>query len=212
MRLLSILTCLLATTVVSACDLWPRDLQPLAESITRQVAGETTAWLVGGDVVVIDVAGSPLYRADRAELEISATEVAAQAIAFSSAPLESIVITFHAGAVSGDPDKTREFIFLVMEGRPVLQPFLDVDAAGPLTLLEIQNLSIHHVEGSLTAGQLECILEEAERLATIAGDPETLDPASLEFLSAGTWSQLDAFGRRLMLAQSITTKALFSCI
>ena len=211
MRFISVMLWLLATIFVSACDFWPKGLEPLAESITQQVSGETTAWLLGGDVVAIDVASSPLYRADPLELEALAIEIAEQTIAFSSAPLESIAVTFHEGAVSEDPEKMREFIFLVMESRPVLQPQLDINATGPLTLVEIRTQFIDRMDESLTREQRDCVLEEVEKLARIAGDPETLDPASVEFLSAETWSPLDAFGRRLILAQSITTKAFFVC-
>ena len=56
----ALLACLL-----SACDLWPRDLVALAESINQQLGGQTTAWLVGGDIVVIIVEGSPVF--ERAE-------------------------------------------------------------------------------------------------------------------------------------------------
>ncbi len=211
MRLLFIKLMFLVAILVSACDFWPKELKPLAKSISQQVSGNTTAWLAGGDVVVINVASSPHYRADPLELETLATDIAEQTIAFSPAPLESIALTFHEGAVSEDPEKMREFIFLVMEGQPVLQPHLDVDSTGPLTLLEIQNNFLVHLEESLTNEQRACVPEEVERLAFIAGDPETLDPASVEFLSAETWNQLDAFGKRLILAQAITTKALFSC-
>ena len=44
-----------------------------------------------------------------------------------------------------------------------------------------------------------------------AGDPETLDPANVEFLTAETWDALDAFGKRLILTQAIITEALFLC-
>lgn len=183
----------------------------MAESISRQVSGETTAWLVGGDIVVINVASSPFYRADLPELEALATDIAEQAIAVSPTTLESIAVTFHEGVVTEDSKNMREFIFLVMEGRAVLQPDLDVDATGPLTLLEVQNFLIDSVEESLPSRQRECVIEEVERLAYMAGDPEMLDPASIEFLPVESWDQLDAFGRRLILAQSITTKALFDC-
>ncbi len=145
MRLLFIKLMFLVVILVSACDFWPKELKPMAKSISQQVSGNTTAWLAGGDVVVINVASSPHYRAD------------------------------------------------------------------PLTLLEIQNNFLVHLEESLTNEQRACVPEEVEMLAFIAGDPETLDPASVEFLSAETWNQLDAFGKRLILAQAITTKALFSC-
>jgi len=204
----------MATAILlGACDFWPRNLEPLAESITRQVSGETTAWRVGGDVVVINVAGSPLYRKGPAELATVATDIAAQAIGFSTVPLESIAVTFHEGEVSGDPGKMREFIFLVEGKRPVLQPHVDFDATGPLTVAEIgvQNI-IDGMDEPLSDEQRECVLREVGERARAAGDPETLDPATVELLPARNWDQLDAFGKRLVLAQVITTKALFVCI
>ena len=210
-RLLSITLALLAAISVSACDLWPRDLKQFAQSISQQVSGETTAWLVAGDVMVINVASSPFYRGAQSELEALATEIAEQAIEISTAPLESIAITFYEVEVSEDPDKMREFIFLVMDNHPVLQPPLDVDATGPLTLAEVQNLFIDRLGESVTADRMDCVLKEVEKLARDAGDPEMLDPASVEFLSADTWSDLDAFGKRMILAQAITTSALFIC-
>lgn len=67
----------------------------------------------------------------------------------------------------------------------------------------------------MTEEQRVCVLGEIEKRAHVAGDPETLDPASVEFLSAvstDTWNALDAFGKRIILAQAITTKALFFCV
>jgi len=204
----------LLAILVSACDFWPKNLKPLAESISQQVSGETTAWLVGGDSIVINVANSARYRANQSELEALATEIAGQAIGFSEAPLEAIAITFYKREVSEDPEKMREFIFVVMENRPVLQPYLDVNATGPLTLDEVQ-AAVDRLGESVTEEQRVCVLGEIEKRAHVAGDPETLDPASVEFLSAvstDTWNALDAFGKRIILAQAITTKALFFCV
>ena len=208
---------LLVTLLLSACDLWPRELKPLAESIASQVNGETTAWLLGGDMVAIDVANAPGYRVPQSELEALAGGIAEQAIAYSDAPLESIVVTFHEGAVSDDPEKTREFVFLVTENRPVLQPSFDFDASGSLTTGEIQ-AAMERIEESydelgkpLAPEHRECLVAEMEQRSRDAGDPEKLDPANVEFLGEKSWHGLDAFGKRLFLAQAITTKALFAC-
>lgn len=211
MRLFSIVLSILAMISVSACDFWPTNLEPLAEAVAEQSSGEATAWRVGGDVVVIEVANSPLYRIAPLELEIKATEIAEQAIAYSPAPLEGIAITFHEGAVSEDQAKMRQYIFVMANNSPVLQPLPDVNATGPLTRIEVQTQFIDRMDDSLTTEQRDCVLDEVEKLARLAGDPETLDPADVEFLSAETWYPLDAFGKRLILAQSITTKAFFVC-
>jgi len=210
-RLRDVTTALLAVILVSACDFWPQDLAPLAKSIEQQVSGETRALRVGGDIVLIDVSHSPLYRTARPDLEATATEIAQQAIAYVAVPLESIVITFHAGEISEDPENEHEFIFLVMDGRPVLQPQFDIDATGPLSPEEVQ-AAVDRLGDSFTGEQKTCVVREVEQQARDAGDPETLDPADFEFLPAETWNELDAFGRRIFLTAAITTQALFSCV
>ena len=210
LRYLSFTGVLLAAILAGACDFWPRDLEPLAQSISKQVSGNATAWLVAGDVVVIDVAGSPFYRHDQPELETLATDIAEQTVAFVSAPLESIAVTFHEGEISENTEKQRQFIFLVTENRPVLQPFIDEDATGPLTDDELE-AAIDRLGETVTGEQRVCVQGEVKRRAKAAGDPETLDPASVELLPAGAWDDMDAFARRLFLAQAITTKALFAC-
>jgi hypothetical protein len=202
---------MLATLLLSACHFMPDDLEALAESIGEQVSGEATAWLVGGDVVLIDVAGSPLFGVTGPELETVAAGIAEQAIDYTDAALVSVAVTFHQGPVSDDPEKQREFIFLVSDGRPTLQPLLDFDATGPLTSEEVQALFIDPMGETLAIQDMDCIMEEVDRLTREAGDPESLDPAAVEFLPTDSWSSLDAFGRRLVLAQAITTNALFSC-
>jgi hypothetical protein len=214
LRFRSVPLSLLLVFLVSACDFWPKNLDQLAESINARVSGRTTAWLVSGDIIVIDVAGSPLYSAAEPDLEAVATEIAEQAIGVSEAQLESIAITFHEGEISDDPNTMREFIFLVMENRPVLQPDLDFDATGPLTPDEVHS-AIDNLGDSLTEEQKECARQEMEKRAVAAGDPQTLDPASHEFLSdlpAENWAALDAFGKRIILIQALTTEAVFFCI
>lgn len=212
MRFFSIPIALCAAVLLSACDFWPKDLEPLAESITERGVGDTTAWLLGGAVLVITVQNSPLFDQPQADFEASATEIAGQVIAFSPEPLESIVVTFHQREISDDPEKTNEYIFLVLENRPVLQPFPDLDATGPLTPDEFQTQFIERLGDALTREEKECILREAVRLADDAGDPATLDPAAISFLPVGdTWNILDPFGKRLILGQAITTQAMFTC-
>jgi hypothetical protein len=210
MRILSVSLVLLISVMVSACDFWPKELKLLAELISQEVSGETTVWLISGDVLVINVAGSPLYLAAQQDLAASATEIAEQAIGFTKAPLESIAITFHAGEVSDEREKMREFIFLVMDNQPVLQPDFDVEATGPLTADEVQ-AAIDRLGETLAEDQRECVVGEVKKRAHDAGDPETLDPGSLEFLTAESWDELDAFSKRLFLTVAISTKALFVC-
>jgi hypothetical protein len=111
----------------------------------------------------------------------------------------------------------RELIFLVWKDSPVLQPYLPPNATGPLTKEELQaavdlmDQSYDRLEKPLTEEHRKCVLEELERRARDAGDPETLDLATVEFLTSETWELLDASAKRIFLAQAITSKALFFC-
>lgn len=202
----------LLLVLLSACGYWPEELEALASALTEQMSAETTAWRVGRDVVVIDVAGAPLFRASDSEAESAATEMAAQAIAYVEVPLSGVSITFHEREVSDEADRLREYVFLVQDGRPVLQPSLDFSATGPLTLEEIEANFLSLREQPLSEAREACLLREVEARAQAAGDPETLDPAAVELLPADSWQLLDAAGRRLILMQAITTKASFVCI
>lgn len=211
MRFPSLILVMVLAAALSGCDFWPRELDTLAQSVARQVSGETTVWRVGGDVVVIDVAGSPLYGGSDADLEAAARDIAGQAVAASVEPLESIAVTFHESEVSDDPGTMREFIFLVREGRPELQPQIDFDATGPLKP-EAFRPSLERLEKTMTAEQVDCVRREVEARARAAGDPETLDPATVELLPADHWKTLDAPGKRIILVQAIATSASFYCI
>ena len=202
--------CVVTTIGISGCDYWPEQLEPLADLIMQDVSGETTAWLVEGDVVVINVANSPLYRESLAELEAAATVIAAQAVEFMPEPLESISVTFYEGEITEEAEKSRLFVFLLEENQPVLQPLLATDATGPLTLAEIQALLVG-MDELLVEERETCVLTEIQDRAKAAGDPETLDPATVEFLPVAGWQLLDSFGKRLILAQVIATKAFFVC-
>ena len=146
---------MVAVALLSACDLWPKELDALADSVSRKVSGETTAMLLGGDVVVLEIAGSPLYSESAPVLEAAAMDIAAQAVDAVEAPLEGIVIGFHEGEISEDADKTREFVFAVIEGRPILQPDFDFDATGPLTAEEI-DAAIDRLGEPVTEAQKQC--------------------------------------------------------
>lgn len=211
MRFCSTTILLTAVLMLSGCDFWPKDLDPLAESITRGGAGKTTALLLGGDVVVIIIESSPLFEQSPSDQVAAASEIAEQAIAFSPVIPESIVITFYEGAIRDDAYSMREFIFLLQDNRPVLQPSMDLDASGPLTREEFETQYIDRLGDALTANERECVLRASEQRAVSAGDPETVDPADVAFLTPETWNNLDAFGKRLILAQAIVTEALFDC-
>lgn len=85
------------------------------------------------------------------------------------------------------------------------------DATGPLTLEEIEANFLSRMGEDLSGERGECVYRELEARARAAGDPETLDPATIELLPAEYWDDLDAQGKRLILTQAITTKAFFEC-
>ena len=95
------------------------------------------------------------------------------------------------------------------EGTPIFS--VDLDATGPLSVAE---LSINYQDNSISdfsSTQRACVTKElGERVAT-AGDPVLLDPTTVEFIPEETWPELDAQGKRMILAQVIVTKALFVC-
>ena len=84
------------------------------------MSGEAIAWRVGKDVVVVNVANSPLYHGSPEDLETTATGLAAQAIDYCEVPLESVAVTFHEEEISEEPGAMREYIFLVRGGQPEL--------------------------------------------------------------------------------------------
>jgi hypothetical protein len=86
-----------------------------------------------------------------------------------------------------------------------------LDAKGPLTLAEVRGNLIDRMDMPLEGPRRECVFREVQERANAAGDPETLDPTTVAFLPAGRWSDLDPFGRRILLAQAIATKAFFVC-
>ncbi len=211
----------LLALLLSACDWWPRSLEPLAESIRQELSGDTEAWLVGGDIAVINVAGSPAFGRPEPELEALALELAEQTIEFVETPLEAVTVTFYRNAMTDEGDDRAEFIFVVEDGQLVHTQLVDPDASGPLTDAELEASidsfeATHDGPGDIwTPEQRDCVLEEAKQRAATAGDPESLDPttvSSLESVSPLTWKALDDFGRRLLLVQVITTEALFACM
>lgn len=86
-----------------------------------------------------------------------------------------------------------------------------LDAKGPLTLEEVKTNLMDQIDKPFQEIRRECIDREIEKRAQAAGDPETLDPATIELLPSEHWESVGAFGRRLVLAQAILTKALFVC-
>lgn len=214
MRLPASMLGVLGAILLGGCDFWPRELDTLAESIGRQSAGEVNAWLLGGDFVVIDVARSPLSRQPRTALAAVAADFAGQAVAAVPAPLESVVVTFQLDGIGDAENPQQEFLFLLIDGRPVLQTLPDADAAGPLGASEIRAAADRLGDG-VSAEQRRCLLDEAQDRADRLGDPELATVEKLEAvasLPAGTLRVLDPVSRRLLLAQAVASEALFHCL
>jgi hypothetical protein len=85
------------------------------------------------------------------------------------------------------------------------------DATGPLTLAEVQSNFFAFMDEPLEGETKECVFKEVEEQARAAGDPEMLNPATIEFLPVDHWDRLDADGKRIILTQAITTKAFLAC-
>lgn len=85
------------------------------------------------------------------------------------------------------------------------------DRTGPLTMEEVNANFLSRMELDVSDEEWQCMLREVEARIQAAGDPETLDPTTIEMLPTDNWDDLDAFGRRLVLMQVITTQAFFAC-
>lgn len=86
-----------------------------------------------------------------------------------------------------------------------------IDATGPLTLEEVEANFLSRVDLDLSEQRRECVYREVEARARAAGDPETLDPATVEMLPAEQWGELHPHGRRLVLAAVISNRAISEC-
>jgi|TARA_R110001632_G_scaffold6848_3_gene27590 hypothetical protein len=92
-------------------------------------------------------------------------------------------------------------------------PFYNVDrnGTGPLTLQELQinipgELAAYYTDGG------NCLISKIEELAAQAGDPQTLDPSTVELLSdIEDWQKLNRSTKRIILAQVIVSNAGRAC-
>lgn len=94
------------------------------------------------------------------------------------------------------------------------QPFYRIDrnASGPLTMQELQVNIPKELDALYTPRMRNCFFERIEELSASAGDPETLDPASVAYLPKdGSWEELSAFHKRNILAQAIVSRAGALC-
>ncbi|MDJ0749592.1 MAG: DUF2628 domain-containing protein [Woeseiaceae bacterium] len=82
---------------------------------------------------------------------------------------------------------------------------------GPLTLEEVRVNLLDRIDVELGDARLDCIYREIEERVAGAGDPETLDPSTVEMMPEDNWDSLDADGKRLILSQVVLNKAFFEC-
>ena len=81
---------------------------------------------------------------------------------------------------------------------------------GPLTGNEIQYLT-SELKKSIGDEVAECLLKEATVRASKLGDPETLDPTTVELLPVDQWSTLGKSGKRIILTQVVINQAIPIC-
>lgn len=88
-------------------------------------------------------------------------------------------------------------------------PFFKVDrfGNGPLTMRELQINVPSELAAEFSDGG-DCLIAKVEEFAAEAGDPQTLDPSTVELLSElEDWQELDRYSKRLILAQTIISNA-----
>jgi hypothetical protein len=96
----------------------------------------------------------------------------------------------------------------------LIQPSLFDSNNGPLTKEEIQEFASNmtsNMRESIGDEVAECLLKEAIARSAKLGDPETLDPISVELLPVNQWEALDKFGKRLILTQVLFNQAIPLC-
>lgn len=82
---------------------------------------------------------------------------------------------------------------------------------GALTNDEIHYFA-SNIRDSLGEDVAKCLSQEAIILASKIGDPEILDPTTVELLPVDQWSELNKFGKRLILTQVIFNQSIPLCI
>ncbi len=84
------------------------------------------------------------------------------------------------------------------------------DARGPLTAAEIDAFGAK-LAASVGADVAACIKKEAVIRAAQAGDPQTLNPLTVDMLPAKDWSGLDTHAKRVILTQVMFNQATAIC-
>lgn len=84
-----------------------------------------------------------------------------------------------------------------------------LEDSGPLTNDEIQTFA-SEME-SLGDKVTDCLVKEAIFNASRIGDPEKLDPSSVELLPVDHWDELDKSAKRNILTQVVISQAIPLC-
>ncbi len=93
----------------------------------------------------------------------------------------------------------------------LIQPSPFEVSSGPLSSEEIQAF-VSQMNESLGDEVAKCFLKEVTDRASKIGDPETLDPTTVELLPVEQWRALDdKHGKRLILTQVIFNQAIPLC-
>jgi len=92
--------------------------------------------------------------------------------------------------------------------------FLDdfpFNTEGPLTQDEIDYF-LSKLQQPQSEAYQACMSLEAKLRAEKIGDPETLDPSTVDLLPTDHWNDLDKPGRRILLTQVIMNQAIIECV
>jgi|GEM_PF-1943705 len=106
------------------------------------------------------------------------------------------------------------FVFLLsscdLSLKELIEPSPFEANIGSLSSDEIQFFASKMRE-SLGDDIADCMIKEASFRASQLGDPETLDPTTVELLPADGWDDLDKPSKRLILTQVVFNQTLKPC-
>ena len=108
-------------------------------------------------------------------------------------------------ASCSDKESAKEAPFFVV----------DINATGPLTLVELQINIPEKINAELTESRRSCFFDSVKKRAFEAGDPASLDPDDFPYwngkISRADWSQQSNHMKRVLLAQAIISWAMADC-
>ncbi len=111
-----VLMVILVILGLGACGWFPEKLHALEKSLVDQGLGDAEAWRVGKDVVVVDLAHSPVFRFSPTDINATGLDIAVQALEHVDRPVSSLSITFHEAESTDDPGTMHQLIYVVHNG------------------------------------------------------------------------------------------------